>query len=76
MSITRKKRRRRMSLRGLALWRQAHGFGQREEADYLGISQSYFSKLERYAVAQRRNIAKQLMARTGIPVEELMGITE
>lgn len=58
----------------LAAWRQAKGFDQRAAARFLGISQSYYSKLERHEQAPRRDMLKALTARTGVPVDELMGM--
>jgi len=58
----------------LKAWRRAKGFTQREAADYLGISQAYYSKLERHGQAPRKEIAKELTEKTGVPLDELMGI--
>jgi len=58
----------------LAAWRRAQGFTQHEAADYLGISQGYYSKLELKGAAPRKKILKGLTQATGVPVEELMGI--
>lgn len=58
----------------LAAWRKAMGFTQPEAADYLSISQSYYSKLEQKAQHPRPAVLKQLTERTGVPVDELMGI--
>lgn len=58
----------------LRAWRQSQGFTQQEAADYLEISQAYYSKLERHEQAPRRDMAKGLVERTGVPLDELMGI--
>lgn len=58
----------------LAAWRRAKGFTQHEAADYLEISQSYYYKLEAKAQTPRKGILKTLTERTGVPVDELMGI--
>lgn len=58
----------------LRAWRQAHGFGQIEAAAVLGISQAYYSKLERHEQSPRRAMAKALTEATGVPLDELMGI--
>lgn len=50
------------------------GFSQHEAADFLGISQSYYCKLERKAQTPRKDVLKGLTERTGVPVDELMGI--
>lgn len=58
----------------LASWRKDMGFTQQEAATYLGISQSYYCKLERKAQQPRKDVLKGLTDRTGVPVDELMGI--
>lgn len=58
----------------LRAWRQAKGFTQEEAAAFLGIGQAYYSKLERHEQAPRKVILQRLMERTGVPVDELMGI--
>jgi len=58
----------------LAAWRKAQGFTQKEAATFLGISQSYYCKLEVKAQQPRPAILKELTQRTGVPVDELMGI--
>lgn len=58
----------------LAAWRNAHGLDQREAAQKLGISQSYYSKLETHNAAPRPKLLKQVAERTGVPLDELMGI--
>jgi transcriptional regulator with XRE-family HTH domain len=58
----------------LAAWRRAMGFTQQEAARYLSISQSYYYKLESKAQTPRKGILKRLADRTGVPLDELMGI--
>lgn len=58
----------------LAAWRRAQGYTQRQAADFLGVSQAYYSKLERHDQAPRRDVAKRLTERTGVPLDELLGI--
>ena len=60
----------------LKAWRDWHGFSQHEAAKFLGISQSYYSKLEAHDQSPRKNMAKNLTARTGVPVDELMGLAD
>lgn len=60
----------------LRAWRRWHGFSQHDAADYLGISQSYYSKLETHEQSPRRTMMQHLTAKTGVPVDALMGITE
>lgn len=58
----------------LLAWRTAKGFNQHEAAVFLGISQAYYCKLERGDQTPRPKIARRLMDRTGVPLEELLGI--
>lgn len=58
----------------LLAWRTAQGFNQHEAADFLGISQAYYCKLERHDQTPRPKIARRLMDRTGVPLDELLGI--
>jgi transcriptional regulator with XRE-family HTH domain len=59
----------------LAAWRRFHGFSQHDAARVLGISQSYYSKLETHEQSPRRAMMKALTAKTGVPVDALMGLT-
>ncbi len=59
----------------LAAWRRAHGFSQHDAARFLGISQSYYSKLETHEQSPRRAMMKTLTAKTGVPVDALMGLS-
>jgi len=58
----------------LLAWRQAMGFTQRRAAEHLGISQSYYYKLETKVQTPRKGILQRTTERTGVPVDELMGI--
>lgn len=58
----------------LLSWRQAKGFDQRQAATFLGISQAYYSKLERREQAPRPKMARQLTDRSGVPLDEILGI--
>ncbi len=58
----------------LAAWRRAQGFDQHEAAAFLEISQSYYCKLERGDQTPRPKIARRLVDRTGVPLDELLGI--
>jgi len=58
----------------LRAWRRAMGLTQRQAAAQLGISQSYYYKLEAKTQTPRKGILKTVTARTGVPVDELMGI--
>lgn len=58
----------------LRAWRRSKGYTQTEAARFLEISQGYYNKLERKEQTPRPAILKVLTERTGVPVEELMGI--
>lgn len=58
----------------LVAWRKASGFTQRQAAKYLGISQSYYYKLEAKQQQPRPRKLKTIADLTGVPVDELMGI--
>lgn len=57
----------------LKTWRGAKGFNQREAADFLGISQNFYCRVERGLSAPRGPKAKLITARTGVPLEVLVG---
>jgi len=57
----------------LGTWRSAQGLGQRDAARLLGISQTYYGRLERGEQAARGPRAKTIMAKTGVPLEVLVG---
>ena len=57
----------------LLVWRLALNINQRDAATILGISQSKYSRLERGVGVAVRDEAKQIIARTGVPIEVLTG---
>lgn len=57
----------------LATWRNDRRWSQRQAADYLGITQSKYSRLERGAGAVWGEEAKVLHLKTGVPVVVLAG---
>lgn len=58
----------------LARWRETMGFTQREAAAFLEITQGYYYKLETKRQTPRPTLLRRLTERTGVPVDELMGI--
>ena len=56
----------------LARWRKARTFNQRQAAEYLGLSQSFYSKLERRVTALRGSRAQIASRKTGVPIEILV----
>lgn len=58
--------------RTLSAWRRANGFNQEHAARVLGLSQSYYSKLERGLHALPGDRAKRITAKTGVPLEVLV----
>lgn len=59
----------------LKTWREAKDFGQREAADHLGISQKSYSRFERGERFVKGKLAERLMARTGVSLEVLVGVS-
>lgn len=59
----------------LKTWRAAQQprLSQAAAAAKLGISQTYYNRLERGIQAARGSVAKRLMAETGVPLEVLVG---
>lgn len=57
----------------LLTWRRAQQLNQRDAAAMLGISQTYYSRLERGEQAATGKRAKGIMAKTGVPLEILVG---
>lgn len=56
----------------LRAWREAHGYSQREAAEYLGLTQPRYSHLER-GLACNKFHAFYLSQKTGVPTEVLAG---
>jgi transcriptional regulator with XRE-family HTH domain len=54
-------------------WRDAAELTQREAADFLGISQSFYNRLEQGLQAAHGKNAKRITERTGVPLEILVG---
>lgn len=57
----------------LRSWRDAKGFSQRQAAKLLGISQTYYRRLEIREQAASGKRAKTIMAITGVPLAILVG---
>lgn len=57
----------------LKTWRDAQDFSQREAADFLSISQTFYSRLERRTLCAPGKRAKVIMEKTGVPLEVLVG---
>jgi len=58
----------------LKAWRVARGVNQRAAAAALGISQTYYSKLERETMHAHPKLAQRLRVLTGVSLEVLLGI--
>ncbi len=58
----------------LATWRTARRLNQRDAAKLLGISQASYSRFERRVRGAKGQLAKNLMIKTGVPLEVLAGI--
>jgi len=59
--------------RTLSAWRVAKQLSQQEAAKRLGLSQSFYSKLERGLHALPGERAKHITQQTGVPLEVLVG---
>lgn len=57
----------------LKSWRRAYGYSQDQAAKILGISQTYYGRLERRIQTATGKRAKQIMDVTGVPLEVLVG---
>lgn len=58
----------------LKQWRDACGFDQDEAAEYLGMSQGYYSRVERQLQAPKPPLAKAISDKTGVPLETVLGV--
>ena len=57
----------------LRTWRDAHRLTCRQAAEQLGMSSGHYNKLERGLIAIKGERAKDVMAKTGVPLEVLVG---
>lgn len=57
----------------LKAWRVAQGLSQQQAADFLGISQGYYCRLETRSQTARGKLAAAIMGKTGVPIEVLVG---
>lgn len=62
-----------LSYPDLLTWRRANRFNQRQAARLLGISQTYYGRLERREQVATGRRAKTIMAVTGVPLAILVG---
>lgn len=60
--------------RNLRAWREATFERQMDAAAFLSLNQGHYSKLERGLQAPRPQHAKAISAKTGVPIESLLGI--
>lgn len=58
----------------LAAWRRDLGLSQRAAARILGISQTYYSRLERRTQSARGPMAKRILSTANVPLETLVGV--
>jgi hypothetical protein len=66
--------RRRAKAGSLLAWRQIHRRYPRTAADTRGISQTYYSKLERETVHPHPKLAARIRVITGLSLERLLGL--
>lgn len=58
----------------LAAWRDGERLSQEEAARQLGVSQAYYSRLERQQHYPARVRAKKISEITGVPLESVLGV--
>lgn len=58
----------------LADWRNEQGWSQERAAQYLGVDQAYYSRIERRLRSPRPQRAKAISKATGVPLESILGI--
>lgn len=58
----------------LRAWRSSHRLTQNAAARLLGVTQSYYSKIEKKTCAPRPQIAKRITEKTGVPLASILGI--
>jgi transcriptional regulator with XRE-family HTH domain len=66
--------RRRRLYPSLKKWRHAQDFSTREAAAYLRTSQPTYSRVERGVQAPNRKVLATWIEKTGVPLENIMGI--
>lgn len=59
--------------RDLESWRASRRLTQHEAADFLGISHRAYQRYEHGERTMRGALAKQVMEKTGVPLETLVG---
>jgi transcriptional regulator with XRE-family HTH domain len=55
-------------------WRDAERLSQQAAAQRLGVSQNYYSRLERGVQFPNRLLAKRISERTGVAIEHVLGV--
>lgn len=55
-------------------WRESHGLNQREAGEWLGVTQTMYSRFERGLKVPHGAQAKHVMTMTGVPLEVLVGV--
>ena len=58
----------------LSAWRDGQRLNQSAAATRLGVSQAYYSRLERCVQCPRAPLAKAISQRTGVPLEIVLGV--
>lgn len=54
-------------------WRKDHGFDHRQAAEFLGVSRSHYSNLERRNCVPRKSLRRSIIEKTGLSIEALIG---
>lgn len=58
----------------LEAWRNDLRLSQEKAATKLGVSQNYYSRLERGVQFPRRQLAMAIARETGVPLETVLGV--
>ena len=58
----------------LAAWRDGERLNQEQAALKLGVSQGYYSRLERGESYPHRLLAREIAEKTGVPLECVLGV--
>jgi len=58
----------------LAAWRDNERLSQEAAAEKLEVTQGYYSRLERRVQFPNRILARRIAERTGVPLENVLGI--
>lgn len=58
----------------LSAWRDAERLSQEQAAKEIGVTQSFYSRLENGHMFPSRHLAKRITDTTGVPLETVLGV--